>query len=337
MRNIIVAIIAVLLLTTGHLYAQCDTHNSTAQISNASGATGDWSTVVVDLRAGQYVRFQVVAGVTYEWSTCGEFSPGFDTEITIKSSASGTYACSEKATAVADIDPATDVLTSTAHGLGNDTEGYFVATGFPTGLAPATNYYVVNRTADTFQVAVTPDGTPIDISSAGTAVVFYSKTLSGTPVAGGYNDNDTGCAYGTMSTVSWTAPADGTVAVLVNESTCTTNDLPFSSVDLKWRIACRECTGPALSGDPLQSSSSSQWATVATDLEGGQHVSFDLVAGTPYTWTTCLADPNDPDKPTFDTELSLFEGAVTCSGAPATLNGRILAYDDDDTACEHGM
>lgn len=337
MKTINLAIIAAILLTAAGLYGQCDTHNCTTQISNASGATGDWSTVVVDLRAGQYVRFQVVAGVTYEWSTCGELSPGFDTEITIKSSAGGTYACSEKATAVADIDPATDIFTSTAHGLGNDTEGYFAATELPVGVTAATNYYVVNRTADTFQVAATPDGPPIDISSVGAAVVFYSKTLSGTSVAGGYNDNDTGCAYPTMSTVSWTAPTDGTVAVLVNESTCTTNDMPFSYVDLKWRIACRGCTGPALSGDPLQSSSSSQWSTVATDLKGGQHVSFDLVAGTPYTWTTCLADPNDPDKPTFDTELSLFGGAVTCSGAPLTLNGRILAYDDDDTACEHGM
>lgn len=63
------------------------------------------------------------------------------------------------------------VVSWTAHGLPDGTPVFFTTTGaLPTGLTPSTTYYVVNATADTFSVAATPGGTPIDTSAAGNGV-----------------------------------------------------------------------------------------------------------------------------------------------------------------------
>ncbi len=246
MRNINLAIIAMLLLVTADIYGQCA--NCTTQIANASGASGDWSTVVTDLRAGQYVRFEVESGVTYQWSTCGSTEPLFDSYLTVAKDASGVYTCT---------------------------------------------------------------GTPM--------------TLNGTQVA--FNDDGAECADG-MSSVEWTADFDGVVAILVTEDTCATNNTPFSKVDLRWRSVCRACTLPEPAA--IQSNPSTAWTTVADDLTGGQYIQFQVVAGTPYTWSTCGSI-----APKFETELTLFRYTAACSGG--LLNDTILSYNDDDPACTGGM
>lgn len=70
----------------------------------------------------------------------------------------------------ADSDPvvATDAFTEAAHGLTNGTRLTVASSGaFPTtspAMAASTNYYVVQATTDTFKIALTPNGTPLDIT-----------------------------------------------------------------------------------------------------------------------------------------------------------------------------
>lgn len=62
------------------------------------------------------------------------------------------------------VENATDRIKITAHGFVNGDAVIFSGTTIPTGLAPSTTYYIVNATADDFQVATTPDGSPLAIA-----------------------------------------------------------------------------------------------------------------------------------------------------------------------------
>lgn len=59
------------------------------------------------------------------------------------------------------------VVTWTSHGRQNGDPIKFTTTGaLPTGLIAGTTYYIVNKTANTFQVAATAGGTAIDTSGS---------------------------------------------------------------------------------------------------------------------------------------------------------------------------
>ena len=63
------------------------------------------------------------------------------------------------------------VITSTGHGLANGTPIRLYTTGtLPTGLTSGTTYYVVGRTANTFQLSATLAGTAIATTVAGSGV-----------------------------------------------------------------------------------------------------------------------------------------------------------------------
>lgn len=65
-------------------------------------------------------------------------------------------------------DPATDVITSTGHGLTNGQAIKVASDGtLPAPLAAATPYFVRDKTTDTFKVAATIGGAAIDITTAG--------------------------------------------------------------------------------------------------------------------------------------------------------------------------
>lgn len=65
-------------------------------------------------------------------------------------------------------DAGTDVLTSAGHGLSNGQIVRLDSTSFPPGgLSLGTNYYVINKTTDTFQLSLTSGGSAIDITTAG--------------------------------------------------------------------------------------------------------------------------------------------------------------------------
>jgi hypothetical protein len=67
------------------------------------------------------------------------------------------------------VDASTDFLTSSAHGLLNgERVMVFSSTTLPTGISARTVYFVVNKTADTFQLSLTSGGTAIDLTDTGT-------------------------------------------------------------------------------------------------------------------------------------------------------------------------
>jgi hypothetical protein len=74
---------------------------------------------------------------------------------------------------------ASSLFTSTAHGIPNATLIYFTGLSTVTGLTVNTPYYVVNSTANTFQVSLTSGGTAITLGgSNGTVTPYHGNTIS---------------------------------------------------------------------------------------------------------------------------------------------------------------
>lgn len=76
-------------------------------------------------------------------------------------------------------DDTTDTITSAGHGLSDDRAVRLFTDGvLPGGLSVGTTYYVINATADTFQLSATLGGSAIDITDTGTgAHSFAGGTL----------------------------------------------------------------------------------------------------------------------------------------------------------------
>lgn len=68
----------------------------------------------------------------------------------------------------------TDTITSPAHGYVNTNKIAIYGDTVPAGLTEGTVYYVVNATADTFQVAAAAGGSAIDLTSAGGSACVVS-------------------------------------------------------------------------------------------------------------------------------------------------------------------
>lgn len=68
----------------------------------------------------------------------------------------------------------TDYLTSTAHGLSNgDRIMVYSSTTLPASLASSTVYFVINKTADTFQVSLTSGGSAVNLTDNGTGTHYW--------------------------------------------------------------------------------------------------------------------------------------------------------------------
>ena len=70
-----------------------------------------------------------------------------------------------------------DTVTLTAHGLANDTPISFATIVTTTGITTWTTYYVVNATADTFQVADTVGGAARALTTDGSGTAVYPTTI----------------------------------------------------------------------------------------------------------------------------------------------------------------
>lgn len=74
----------------------------------------------------------------------------------------------------------TDQLTKAEHGLQNGDQVLLTTTGtLPGGLALTTRYFVVNRNDLTFQLAATPNGSPVPITDAGSSAHSFAVVGSG--------------------------------------------------------------------------------------------------------------------------------------------------------------
>jgi len=72
----------------------------------------------------------------------------------------------ERGTAITGASSATDTITSTAHGLANDTAIVFTETGAATGIVAGRVYYVASKATDTFKVVSAVGGTAITLGTA---------------------------------------------------------------------------------------------------------------------------------------------------------------------------
>lgn len=69
-----------------------------------------------------------------------------------------------------------DTITSIAHGLSdNDIVKFITTDTLPTPLESNTAYYIINKTTDTFEIALTVGGTTIDITDIGTGTHTWQK------------------------------------------------------------------------------------------------------------------------------------------------------------------
>lgn len=104
----------------------------------------------------------IPAGVTVKW--IGGFTAL--TAGTFK-----TFApCGSTLRGVATIQATDDIFRSDNHGLPNDRRVVFYAVAgesVPTGLTEGTDYFVINQTADTFQVSLTQGGAVVNFTGDG--------------------------------------------------------------------------------------------------------------------------------------------------------------------------
>lgn len=89
--------------------------------------------------------------------------------------------------------PSTDTITCPGHGYVDTNKVVFYGDTVPAGLTEGTVYYVVNATADAFQVAASAGGAAIDLTSAGGSACVVS-TITEELYGGG----------GTHTVNSWT-------------------------------------------------------------------------------------------------------------------------------------
>ncbi len=112
---------------------------------------------------------------------------------------------------------ATDVCTSTAHGLANGQKGRLanVDGALPAGLSAGVDYFLVNVAANTFQLSLTLGGAVVNATGDGTGTHTFNPVpdyiqeesvtgnLSGLP----YDRTQVSNAIGSLSTISTTIAA----------------------------------------------------------------------------------------------------------------------------------
>jgi hypothetical protein len=70
-----------------------------------------------------------------------------------------------------------DLVNRTAHGLANGKEVSFATIVTTTGIVIYTRYYVVNQSADNFQVSLTLGGSPIELTTDGSGILLYGSFI----------------------------------------------------------------------------------------------------------------------------------------------------------------
>jgi len=134
------------------------------------------------LSAGEELKYYHNGGTALAGLTNGtSYYPGQVTTNTFKlynSAARGATAVATLVIATTGVNTTTNTFTSTAHGLVNGAELNYNNQGGTTitGLTSGTDYFVVNKTTDTFQLALTSGGAAIDISGTGNNSQTFAST-----------------------------------------------------------------------------------------------------------------------------------------------------------------
>ena len=125
------------------------------------------------LTAGEEIKYYHNGGTELAGLTNGtSYYPGqvnSSAFILYNTAARGATAVANMTIATTNVNTTTNFITSTAHGLVNGAELNYNNQGGTsiTGLTSGNDYFVVNKTTDTFQLALTSGGAAIDISGTG--------------------------------------------------------------------------------------------------------------------------------------------------------------------------
>jgi hypothetical protein len=125
------------------------------------------------LTAGEEIKYHHAGGTELAGLTNGtSYYPGqvnSSAFILYNTAARGATAVGDKTITTTNVNTTTNFITSTAHGLVNGAELNYNNQGGTsiTGLTSGNDYFVVNKTTDTFQLALTSGGAAIDISGTG--------------------------------------------------------------------------------------------------------------------------------------------------------------------------
>lgn len=133
-----------------------------AQVTTATQYTVDWGDGTVEnINSGTQASHQ------YDWS---------DADISDTTRGAVTFIDS------------TNTVNKTAHGYTNGMEISFAEITTTTGITATQTYYVVNATADTFQVAATEGGSAIELTNDGSGYILPYKQVivTVTPTTSGY-------------------------------------------------------------------------------------------------------------------------------------------------------
>jgi hypothetical protein len=134
------------------------------------------------LSAGEAVKYYNGGGTTLAGlTTATTYYAGFigtDTFRLYDTKAHGTTAVASIGMNTTNVNITTNTFTATAHGLVNGAMLNYGNGGGAsiTGLVDTTDYYVVNKTTDTFQLAATAGGAAIDISGTGNNAQTFTST-----------------------------------------------------------------------------------------------------------------------------------------------------------------
>jgi len=134
------------------------------------------------LTAGEHLKYYhnggtAIAGLT----NAASYYPGqvsTNTFILYNSATRGANAVATMTIATTNVNTTSNTITSTAHGLVNGAELNYSNQGGTTltGLTSGNDYFVVNKTNDTFQLALTLGGDPIDLSGTGNNSQTFAST-----------------------------------------------------------------------------------------------------------------------------------------------------------------
>jgi hypothetical protein len=117
--------------------------------------------------------FDVPAGVTVKWVAAWSALTGGSCRA---SAPAGTTIAG-----AATIQAADDIFRSDGHGLPNDRRVVFYPSAgeaLPTGVTEGADYFVINTTADTFQISLTQGGAAINLTGDGE--VFFQDMIPAT-------------------------------------------------------------------------------------------------------------------------------------------------------------
>jgi len=178
---------AITVTNTGTAYTSAPTVTiaKPARIIPTSGVNTTTNVITYathGLTAGEEIKYYhgggtAIAGLTNATS----YYPGQVTTNTFQlyaSAALGATAVATMTIATTDVNITTNTITSTAHGLVNGAQLNYNNQGGTsiTGLTSGSDYFVINKTVNTFQLALTSGGDAIDISGTGNNSQTFAST-----------------------------------------------------------------------------------------------------------------------------------------------------------------